>query len=343
MFLKLKHNIMKSRYVWQLSAALLMGTISLLPAVLNAQGWVVENWHYNPDKELNPNTLWLREAGWGLFTHYIGTGLSGEDWNKRVNAFQVKELADQIAALKAPYYFITIGRTDCFCSPNETYEKNFGPSQGKLSNRDLVADLAAELLPRGIRLCLYINAVGRHDPPEIQEKWRQVITEWSIRYGESISAWWVDGAAYQNPDVYKAYTAAFKAGTKKALVSYNVGPVGSSRDQLLPVTEHEDYLAGEVDFILPTCGIRVFDGKEYYLGPNISGDQLHFLNFLGPWWGGRANGEPRFSDELVVSWTKHIIDHEGAVTWDFPVNYEGTIPESYYKQIKALSESIGSK
>ena len=331
---------MKQRYLLHIFAALFIGIVALMPSVLNAQGWVVENWHYDPDKELNPNTQWLRDAQWGLFTHYIGSARSGEEWNKRVNSFQVKELADQLTELKASYYFITLGRTNCFCSPNETYERYFGPSNGGLSDRDLVADLAAELNPRGIKLCLYINAVGRHDSPEIQEQWQQVLTEWSERYGESVSAWWVDGAAYQSPEVYEAYTAAFKAGNKKALVSYNVGPVGSSRDQLLPVTEHEDYLAGEVDFILPTCGIRVFDGKEYYLGPNISGDQLHFLNFLGPWWGGNTKGEPRFSDDLVISWTKHIIDHEGAVTWDFPVKYDGTIPENFYNQIESLSKSI---
>ncbi len=330
---------MKPKYLKHICTALLLGTLTMLPFALNAQGWAVENWEYNPDKELNPNTKWLREARWGVFTHYIGTGLSGEDWNKRVNAFRVKELADQIEELNVPYFFITLGRTNCFCSPNETYERYFGPSEGKLSERDLVADLAAELIPRGIKLCLYINGVGRYDGPEVQGKWREVIAEWSERYGESVSAWWVDGAVYQGPEVYKAYTAAFKSGNRKVLVSYNVGPVGSSRDQLLPVTQYEDYLAGEVDFILPTCGVRIFDGKEYYLGPNISGDQLHFLNFLGPWWGGSKKGDPRFSNELVISWTKHINDFEGTVTWDFPVNYDGTMQDLYYNQLKALSES----
>ena len=178
------------------------------------------------------------------------------------------------------------------------------------------------------------------EPVEIQEKCRQVITEWSMRYGESISAWWVDGAVYQSPEVFKAYTAAFKAGNPNTLVSYNSGPVGTNRDQLLPVTEYEDYLAGECDFILPTCGVRIFDGKEYYLGPNISGDQLHFLNFLGAWWGA---GEPRFSDDLVISWTKHINDHAGTVTWDLPLSNDGIMSESYFKQVKALSKSINNE
>jgi hypothetical protein len=324
-----------------LTSLLFIAVLSIFFQGACAQKGIIENWQYNPDKELNPNTQWLREAKWGLFIHYIG-GSSGEDWNKRVNAFDVEKLTGQLTELKVPYFFITIGR-QYFCAPNENYERLFGPGNGKLSDRDLVAELAKELNSRGIRLCLYISAVGRNESKERQAMWREVITEWSERYGESIHAWWVDGAAYDSPEVFKAYTAAFKSGNPKVLVSYNSGPVGTSREQLLPVTEYEDYLAGEVDFILPTCGVRIFDGKEYYLGPNISGDQLHFLNFLGAWWGGRTTGEPRFSDELVISWTQHIIDFKGAVTWDLPVSYEGNIPEAYFNQVKALSKAINNK
>lgn len=328
---------MKRIYILQLITLLIIKALIVLPSVASAQKGIVENWHYNPDKKLNPNTKWLREAKWGLFTHFIGgVGISGEEWNKRVNSFNVKEFANQLSELKVPYFFLTIGR-EYFCSPNKSYERLFGPGNGKLSDRDLVADLATELNSRGIKLCLYISAVGRWESVERQEIWRQVITEWSERYGKSISAWWIDGAVYQSPGVFKAYTAAFKSGNPNALVSYNIGPVGMNRDQLLPVTEYEDYLAGECDFILPTCGIRVFDGKKYYLGPNISGDQLHFLNFLGSWWGG---GEPRFANDLVISWTNHINDFHGTVTWDLPLTDEGIIPEKYYNQIKALSNSI---
>ncbi len=329
---------MKERYLLCTFAVLFVVTIPILPSTMKAQNGIVENWHYNPDKELNPNTKWLHEARWGLFTHFIGGG-PADQWNKRVNSFNVKALADQLEELKAPYFFLTIGR-QYFCSPNENYDRLFGSSNGKLSDRDLVADLATELTSRGIKLCLYISAVGRGESGERQEMWRQVITEWSKRYGESVSAWWVDGAAYQSPEVYKAYTEAFKSGNPTVLVSYNVGPVGMNRDQLLPVTEYEDYLAGECDFILPTCGIRDFDGKEYYLGPNISGDQLHFLNFLGPWWSGSDKGRPRYSNDLVISWTKHINDFQGTVTWDLPVNSVGIIPEIYFNQVKALSDSI---
>lgn len=45
-----------------------------------------------------------------------------------------------------------------------------------------------------------------------------------------------------------------------------------------------------------------------------------FLSFPGNWW---FTGEPGFSDELVIGWTKHIISNSGAVTWDLPLSDEG--------------------
>lgn len=350
---------MKTKKLNHLLAVMFI-TLAVLPTLVKAQNETVPNWKINPDKELNPNTKWMRDAKWGLFSHYmvhqpsgpIPEHMNGEVWNKKVNSFQIKKFADQLTELKVPYFFITIGQGgNYYCSPNATFEKLFGPSDGKLSSRDLVMELAEELTSRGIKMCVYLPAVGRRDSADVQQKWREVITEWSDRWGELISAWWIDGAVFQNADVFKAYTAAFKSGNPNALVSYNVGPVGMNRKQLLPVTEHEDFLAGECDYTLPTCGNtpevyrkqkvwNTFETTNFYKGPNILGDQLHFLNFLGKWW---STGEPRFSDALVIGWTQHVIENSGAVTWDLPLSDEGIIPENYFKQVKALSKSINEK
>jgi hypothetical protein len=127
-----------------------------------------------------------------------------------------------------------------------------------------------------------------------------------------------------------------------------VGAIGIKRQQMVPVTEHEGFLAGECDYTLPTCGNtpevyregkiwNAFETTDFYKGPNISGDQLHFLNFLGSWW---STDKPRFSNELVIGWTKHVIENLGAVTWDLPISDEGIIPENYFIQVKALNENI---
>jgi hypothetical protein len=326
--------------------------ITFSPSYLTAQSLTMEDLKINPDKELNPNTKWLRDAKWGLFTHYlvhmpscpVPDDMTSEKWNRKVNSFDVKAFANQLTELKVPYFFITIGQGGgYFCSPNDSYEALLGPSGGKLSERDLVADLAAELESRGIKMGVYLT--GRVRSPETQKEWIQVITEWSKRWGTSVSAWWIDGNRSTNPD-YKSFTEAFKSGNPDAIVAYNTGPVGMNRRQLVPATEHEDFLAGECDYVLPTCAnIPEQLGKHfnldgtgnYYQGPNILGDQLHFLNFLGDWWG---TGQPRFSNALVSSWTKHVNDHGGTVTWDLPLSDDGIIQPNYFKQIKALSKSI---
>jgi len=297
-------------------------------------------------KKLNPNTKWLRDAKWGVFTHYLVHMPSApvlEDmtpamWNSWVDSFDAEALADQFSSVGVPYFFITIGQGGgYYCSPNDSYERTIGNNSGKLSKRDLVADCAAAMKAKGIRQCVYLPGVVRRDPSK-QEAWQAAIREWSTRWGYSISAWWIDGK-YSTEEEFKAFTAAFKAGNPDVLVAYNTGPVGMNRDQLMPATEYEDYLAGECDYFLPTCGVRVFDNKQYYLGPNICGDQLHFLNFLGAWWG---TGEPRFSTDLVTSWTKHINDHGGTVTWDIPLSRSGRLAQSYPKQLAALNKMVST-
>ena len=345
----MKHN------KYKILVALLIASMSLSSSM--AQTKTVPNWRIDPDKELNPNTKWLREAKWGIFTHYTMhppnhpiPGMNAEKWNEKVNSFQVEKFADQLESLKVPYFFITIAHSGgVYCTPNSAFEKHFGPSNGKLSDRDLIADLGKELTSRGIKLGVYLPPSERYVNNESRRQmFVDMVTEWSERWGELVSAWWLDGAKYEHPEYFKLMTDAFKSGNPKAIVAYNGGPVGMDRRQLVPATEYEDYLAGECDYILPTSSNfpevyverKIFsplDHSGYYRGPNIAGDQLHFLTFMGSWWG---YGEPRFPDELVIGWTKHINNNSGTVSWDVPLSNDGIIQECFYNQLKALSEAI---
>jgi hypothetical protein len=336
---------MKRRDFMVLSTAAMAGALGHKPSILVAGTGKGVGPEETPEKRLNPKTQWLREAKWGLFTHYlahtastkVSDEMNGAIWNKKVSAFQVKELADQLSKLEIAYFFITIGQGGgYFCTPNKTHEKYFGPSEGKLSERDLIADLAAELVPRGIKMCVYLPAYGRKESAEVQRQWQDIITEWSGRWGKSISAWWIDGGVFSKPAMYRAYTDAFKSGNPDALITYNTGPVGWSREPKKPATSCEDYLAGEVNWRLPVSGVRPWDQKEYYMGPDISGDQLHFLTFLGTFWG---LGEPRFPAELVVGWTKHTNNHGGTISWDIPLTYSGIIPENHFRQLQVLQKA----
>ena len=45
-------------------------------------------------------TDWFKKAGWGVFTHYLtGANMSVEEWNRRVDAFDVPGLVKQLEAI----------------------------------------------------------------------------------------------------------------------------------------------------------------------------------------------------------------------------------------------------
>jgi len=291
----------------------------------------------------NPNTEWLRDAKWGFFNHFMAhmasapdTVMSREQWTKKVDSFQVKRFADQLSALKVPYFFITVGQhREYYCSPNKTFDKYFGSDRGARTERDLIADLAAELVPRGIKLCVYSNCHGsyesvygvRSQDPKEEQMWIECLTEWSERWGKSISAWWLDGGKEASYPVYQAYLKALKAGNKDALVSTKLWAT-LSNEQV-----HEDYVSGESGFLMAVSDTR---HKEYREGVSEK-IPLHFLTFLGQFWG---FGEPRFPVEVVTGWTQHINNLGGTVSWDCPLTDSGEIPDKVYEQLAVLSKSI---
>ena len=96
------------------------------------------------------NTDWFMKCRWGLFAHYLADTASNlkpidltvDDWNRRVDAFDVDGLARQLAAAHVPYFIITLGQNSGFyISPNRTYDEITGIKPSKCSRRDLIADL----------------------------------------------------------------------------------------------------------------------------------------------------------------------------------------------------------
>lgn len=80
---------MKQRDFIGLSTVAIAGALGARPAVLQADIPATGR-NLNTDKKLSPNTQWLREAKWGLFTHYLAhmpsarvpRNMTGEFWNK---------------------------------------------------------------------------------------------------------------------------------------------------------------------------------------------------------------------------------------------------------------------
>lgn len=299
-----------------------------------------------------------------MFTHYLADSASNlkpieltpDGWNRRIEAFDVEGLAIQLAEASVPYFVITLGQNSGFyLSPNSTYDEITGIKPSKCSQRDLVADLACALGNRGIRLLVYLPGMapatdtvakarleGKDDARHgtLQRNWEAVTREWSLRWGKSVSGWWIDGPydapAYQHPDApnYRSFAQALKAGNPDSIVAFNNG----LRTPLYSMTEYEDYTPGEIERDMTVSPGHAPDFSR--LVPYfefINGARLHVLTIMGEWWG---KGPVRFPDELTIGYTKFINRHGGVVSWDVPLTIRGQFDEAFRPQLTALGRAI---
>jgi len=311
---------------------------------------------------MRSNTDWFRDAGWGVFNHYLTSHeTTAEDWNRLVDGLDLDGLVGQLASTRTKYYFITIGQNSGhYCAPNEAYDGYVGVQPSKCARRDLISDLADALSEQGIDLLVYLPSGAPSQGPvaieklgwewgyeggwpswstertgkrlaEFQVRWEAVIREWAERWGSKIRGWWFDGCyladeMYRHPDPpnFESLAAAAKAGNPECIVAFNPGV----KVPVVCHTEFEDYTAGEIAQALPECP-----------GPWVERDghraRYHVLSYLGQSW---CKGDPRFPDELVVGYTKHIIGKGGVITWDVPITEEGLIPQPFVEQLRVLGD-----
>ena len=303
---------------------------------------------------------WMREPrySWGVMTHYLadwqarahGLDMTVELWNKLVDGFDVEGMARRLESIGVGHYQLSIGQNSgYYLSPNPVYDKISGIQPSKCSRRDLVADFYEPLRQRDIKLMVYLPsgapaqdkaAVGAlewmngpYPNRSFQQKWEQVIAEWSRRWGKKVVGWWFDGcyfpnAMYRSANVpnFTSFAAAARAGNSDSIVAFNPGVVY----RMLSLSSDEDYTAGEIDKPEMVSVHRAKDGR-------VDGTQIHMLSFLGERWG---SGKPRFTTEQVIGFTKKIRDFGGSVTWDVPVELDGTITGPFLDQLSALGKAF---
>jgi hypothetical protein len=217
------------------------------------------------------------------------------------------------------------------------------------------------LQPLGVRLCVYLPAGapnqdaaamtglqwhdGANRNANFQRIWEAVVREWSERWGRKVNAWWFDGAYW--PDAmyrfaeapnFASFAAAVRAGNPNALVAFNPGVL----TPIVCQTENEDFTAGETNdpWGLDCQGrwvVAPMKPGEVEASPEVRRAQYHMLSFLGPWW---CASPPRFKVAQIVDWTRDIVDHGGAVTWDAPIGVDGHIPAPFVEQLTALGQAL---
>jgi Alpha-L-fucosidase len=303
---------------------------------------------------------WMQETKyrWGVMTHYLADwqahvhnlDMSVELWNKMVDGFDVEGMAKRLESVGAGHYQISIGQNSgYYLSPNAVYDKLVGISPSKCSRRDVVADLYEQVSTRGIKLMVYLPSGapgedhvarealewegGPYRNEAFQIKWQQVIEEWSRRWGSKVEGWWFDGCYFPNtmyhsaePPNFGSFAAAARAGNPNSALAFNPGVF----NRLYSQTPHGDYTAGEINAPDQVDVHRGYDGLH-------DGAQVHILSFLGTKWG---MGTPRFTTDEVIAYTKKTFDHGGAVTWDVPVELDGTITQPFLDQLRALGKAF---
>lgn len=330
--------------------------------------------------ETEQRTRWFRQSKWGIFFHYLASPASGtnaaeitvDEWNRRVDSFDVDGLAGQLEEIGAGYFFITLGQNSGFyLSPNKSYDAILNRKTSRLSRRDLVADLATALEKRGLRTLVYFTCLGpaqdvealealKCTPPwkphcalassnykiqpgvddrltAFQNNWQKIIGEWSVRWGKKVSGWWFDGGYYADKLYSHAdapneasFFAAARSGNPDSILAVNPGVK-------VPIIKHasdEDYTAGEIADAFP-IGMNTGKGS-HPVGGSIDGAQYHLLSFFGDYWG---RGEPRFSQELLIAYTRYINTAHGVMTWDVPPTPTGLITETFLGALKALGKA----
>jgi hypothetical protein len=301
---------------------------------------------------------WMQPARWGVMIHYLADWkardhnleLNVEKWNQLVDGFDADGLAAQLKSVGAGYLILTLGQNSgYYLAPNPTYDRLVGIEPSKCSRRDLVTDLSAALRKRQLRLIAYLPSGapngdraarealqwqnGPHPNREFQQKWEQVIRDWSLRWGDRIDGWWFDGCYWPNtmyrsksaPN-FESFAAAARAGNPRSVVAFNPGVI----PRLISVSPDEDYTAGEISDPTVLQIRRAVGGK-------LDGRQIQVLSYLGRTWG---RGEPRFTNVQAIQYSQTVRATGGAITWDVPTQLDGLIPEPVLIQLRAIGGAL---
>jgi hypothetical protein len=173
---------------------------------------------------------------------------------------------------------------------------------------------------------------GPHRNREFQLKWQQVIREWSMRWGTKVSGWWFDGCYWPNtmyrgdePN-FTTFAAAARAGNPAAVLAFNPGVIY----RIISITPHEDFTAGEIDQPDRVTFRRTEGGKQ-------DGAQIQVLSYLGRTWG---MGEPRFTADQVVRYSRTVAENGGVITWDTPTQRGGGFSQVFIDQLARAGKAL---
>jgi hypothetical protein len=309
-------------------------------------------------KERQANLEWFHKAGRGMIIHYLYRYKVRSDeisWSDCVDRFDTDLFAGNVNKMGLKYVILTMQQGNrYFPAPNATWDRIGGYKPGEVSaTRDLVLDLYESLNKHDIKLMLYWTGDGPiRDKEALRavrvgaeakdlsgfigtgaffENWLNVLREYSLRYGDKVAGWWLDGTysrlGYEEKS-WKAIIDTCRAGNPRAIVAIN-NPVRPGKHRAAYAsTLDADYTAGEIaPGKLGTRPTARWKG----------GIQWHILAPMGGW---GAPGLPWKDPARMADYTRSIMDKGGCLTLDLCVDRFGIMNQEQLDYMIRVNELL---
>ena len=302
---------------------------------------------------------------WGVFHHYLhniqndplfsnNQNAGQTDWQICTEALDVKRLAKTLHDIGAGYYFITVmqGRK-YMIAENGAYRNIVGDEIADecLSRRDLIEELYQELSKYDIDLYLYFTGDGPYKDEQIGKlfgfteprqnismefvrKWSDVLKDYSLRYGNKVKGWWLDGMYREEfgytEEKLQPFYSAIKAGNPDAIVAFNNGV----KPYVYKYYSEEEFTSGEqVDFsVVPES--RFCNGAQTHILLPIGAEDRG----IGATW---AGGGLHYTKQSLCAYAQRVISAGGVVTFDCKLNRDGSFDSDQIEALRYVGSRLG--
>jgi hypothetical protein len=333
------------------------------------------------------DTDWFKSAKFGIFLHFLAetylaqrnNQLTSDEWNSIVDSVDVDNIANQAASTGAGYCMFTIGQNSGFyCAPNPVYDEIAGTKPSKCSRRDLIADIAAALGKKNIRLLAYTSSGAPCNDLAAVERlqWRWgfenvsnalpmnwCYTHWVDEKGVPIKETRLRLAEFQKK--WEAILAYWSKSWGRNVAGWWIDGCYFA-DAMYRHTDEPNFRsftaalkAGNCDSIVAynsgviTPVISITEYEDYTAGEinnafPVESTIMPISRFVdGAQYHilsflGQTWGSttPRFKSYFPAAFTRDITQRQGVVTWDVPIGSDSVIPGSFLAQLTKIGKAV---
>jgi hypothetical protein len=303
------------------------------------------------------DTAWFQDARYGIMVTWTNQSVprqgDAKSYAQAVADFDVEAFADQMKQTGAGFVLLATSHAYMyFPAPLASLDKIL---PGRTAKRDLVADLAAALEKRNIKLMLYyhlgawddgewLNASGfwKTDTSEFFGNWQRVISEAGERYKTKLVGWWFDDGStnyYYRSAPWEKLARAAKAGNPGRLIGFNSWELNTP-------TEFHDYYTGEGlqdprgfnQLLVKGGNGRYPSGTHQGLQASacftVDGDWVHSQK-------DRPIVPPNWSAEQLSSWLKEFAAYRNVPIFNFEIYQEGIVSDETVKVFREAAALVG--